>query len=110
MADGFAVDLAALTEAANGVNGVLEEVGQLPVTDIPHDEAHFGHHDLANALGDFLSRWKRGVSNLCSDGKQVADRLTANVNAYQKAENDAQQHLIKAGNELSGSGADPGEH
>ncbi|MCX4748850.1 hypothetical protein OG455_25605 [Kitasatospora sp. NBC_01287] len=109
MADGFEVDLGALKDAATGVDDTLAQVGQQSVTDIPHDAGKIGHGHLADVLSDFLSRWKRGVDNLAKDGKEVVDRLTASNNAYVKADQDAQQHIVTAANgDIQGSGPDPG--
>lgn len=108
MADGFQVDLAALQQAAQGVNGVIDEVAAQSVGDIPHGADAIGHAGLASTFSDFLSRWTRGVDNLASDGREIAARLTANVNAYTEAEQDIRRHLIDVGGELEGTGADPG--
>ena len=110
MADGFRVDLTALQQAAQGVNGVLDEISSQSVGDIPHGSDAIGHSGLASTFSDFLSRWTRGVDNLASDGREIASRLTANVNAYTEAEHNIHDHLTTVGGELEGTGADPGEH
>jgi hypothetical protein len=105
--NGYMVDIRALRDAAAGVNGVLDDVGESPVSSIPHNLSAIGHQALAATLSDFLGRWQRGVSNLASDGEQIASRLTANVNAYAAVE----EHLTGQFNGvLRGSGADPGMH
>jgi hypothetical protein len=108
MAGGFRVDLSALEQAAAGVNGTLEEVSQRSVGEIPHDASAIGHQGLADTLSDFLDRWQRGVDNLATDGQQIASRLTANVNAYRKVEQDLHDHITRINGELQGGGADPG--
>lgn len=110
MADGFKVDLTALQQAAQGVDGVIDEVGTQSVGDIPHSAAAIGHPALAATFADFLGRWDRGVNNLASDGREIATRLTANVNAYTEAEDSTRQHLVTVGGELEGTGTDPGVH
>ena len=110
MAGGFQVDLGALEQAAAGVNGTLDEVGQQSVSSIPHDGSAVGHQGLADTLSDFLSRWQRGVDNLTSDGQEIAARLTANVGAYRQAEQNIHDHITQINGDLTGTGTDPGEH
>lgn len=110
MADGFQVDLTALQQAAQGVDGVLDEVSVQSVGNIPSGSNAIGHLGLANTLADFLSRWTRGVDNLASDGHEIAAQLTANVNAYTAAEEHARGRFTVLGGELKGSGTDPGVH
>ena len=110
MADGFRVDLTALQQAARGVDGVLDEVAAESVGDIPHGSDAIGHAGLASTFSDFLSRWARGVDNLASDGREIASRLTANVNAYTEAEQNVHSHISTVGGELEGAGTDPGVH
>jgi hypothetical protein len=102
---GYMVDFRALQDAAAGVNGVLDDVSANPVDAIPHDASAIGYQPLADTLSDFLGRWQRGVSNLASDGRQIAAQLTANLNAYAAVE----ERLTGQFNGiLRGSGADPG--
>ena len=110
MADGFRVDLAALQQASQGVGGVVDEVAAQGVGDIPHGSDAIGHAGLAGTFSDFLSRWARGVDNLASDGREIASRLTANVNAYTEAEQNVHSHITTVGSELEGTGTDPGAH
>lgn len=106
MADGFKVNLYALERAAAGVDGTLDEVNKQKVTDIPHDPSVIGHEDLASTVSDFLDRWQRGVDNLAQDGQQIADRLTANTNAYVAVE----QRVAGQFDGILQGGNDPGEH
>lgn len=105
MSAGFSVDLAALEQAAAGVNGTLDELSQQSVSDIPHDSSAIGHERLASTVTDFCDRWQRGVSNLAIDGREIAARLTANMNAYQKAD---QRVRDKVNSIFQGTGPDPG--
>ncbi|MFH8593688.1 hypothetical protein [Streptomyces rimosus] len=100
MGDHYRVDLGALEKAATGVNGTLDEISVQKVSAIPHDESEVGHEALASVLSDFLDRWQRGVDNLAQDGKEIATRLTASVNAYRKVEDHThkQFHGILHGN------------
>jgi hypothetical protein len=105
MAGGFRVDLLALDQAADGVNGTIDMVSQQQVGDIPFDQSALGNDQLAASMSDFLSRWQRGVNNLASDGRQIANRLTENANNYRKADHSAQ---AGADGIFQGSGTDPG--
>jgi hypothetical protein len=107
MADGFMVDMGALERAASGVDGTLDEAARQTVSDIPHDEAAFGHELLASTVSDFCSRWQKGVDNLTKDGREIAARLTANVRLYRKAEQDIKNSITNG--ILVGHGSDPGE-
>src|ERR1700691_3294477 len=78
MAGGFRVDLLALDQAADGVNGTIEMVSQRQVSDIPFEQSVVGNDQLAASMSDFLSRWQRGVSNLAAT---AARSLTASQRA-----------------------------
>jgi len=86
VSDGFRVDLGALSEASQGIDGVLYDVSNNKVSDIKVDNSAVGHDRLAGSISDFCDRWDRGVNNLAKDGQAVSDRLRANVAAYDKAE------------------------
>ena len=107
MAGGFRVDLLALDQAADGVNGTIDMVSQRQVSDIPFEQSVVGNDELAASMSDFLSRWQRGVSNLASDGRQIANRLTASADNYSKADNSAR---AGADGIFEGTGTDPGVH
>lgn len=100
---GFMVDLGALTNASQGIDGVLYDVSNNQVSDIKVDSSRVGHDRLSSSLSDFCDRWELGVSNLAKDGQAVADRLRANVAAYDQAE-----HAITG--VFQSSGPDPGVH
>jgi hypothetical protein len=105
MAGGYRVDLYALERASAGVNGTLDDVERHRLGEIPHSTSVVGHHHLASTLSDFLSRWQRGVDNLAKDGREIAARLAANVNAYVKVEQGLHGQFTGL---LTGSGTDPG--
>ena len=93
MATGFSVDLAALGLAAEGVDATLDEVSQQNVSDIPHNSSAIGHERLASTLADFCDRWQRGVSNLATDGREIAATLTANMNVYRQADKHVREQI-----------------
>lgn len=97
---GFMVDLGALTNASEGIDGVLYDVSNNKVGDIKADKSTVGHDGLSSSISDFCDRWDRGVNNLAKDGKAVSDRLRANVTAYQRTE-----HALTG--VFSGTGPDP---
>jgi hypothetical protein len=105
MTDGFSVDLAALGQAAEGVNGTLDEVSLQSVSSIPHSASGIGHEQLASTLADFCDRWQRGVNNLTKDGREIATRLSLNVSAYRKADQDTHDKINAI---FGGTGPDPG--
>src|ERR1700759_483615 len=83
---GFEVDLGALTDASEGIDGVLYDVANNKVSDINVDKSAIGHDRLASSISGFRDRWDVGVNNLAKDGHAVADRLRSNVQAYDAAE------------------------
>jgi hypothetical protein len=105
---GFSVDFDALERAAAGVAGVLQEVSTQPLSQIPCDTAVIGHPGLAAALADFLSGWQQGVDDLVTEGAGIVQRLHANVAAYQEAEADVREHIVRVCGGLFGAGVDPG--
>jgi hypothetical protein len=105
MAGGFRVDLVALDQAADGVNGTIDMVSQRQVSDISFERSAVGNDQLAAGMSDFLGRWQRGVNNLASDGRQIAARLTQNADNYSKADKSAR---AGADGIFEGKGTDPG--
>jgi hypothetical protein len=105
MSGGFEVDLGALVQAAEGVNGTMRDLQDNEVSGIGGPEADYGDDDLAAIVSDFCSRWEIGVQNLTDDAKQVASRLSLSVAAYAKAEKTVIAHL--AGVLRSRTGTDP---
>jgi hypothetical protein len=97
MADGFAVDRAALAETANGLNDVigalsglgLDETGEVGrgFSGLALSGLEAGDTDLASAFGDFCDRWSWGVRTLVQDGNQFAVRLGLSAGVYSYVEN-----------------------
>jgi hypothetical protein len=86
MSAGFEVDLHALVEAAEGVNGTMADLQNNKVSDIGGSAADYGDGDLAGTVSDFCARWEIGVQHLVNDAEQVANRLYLSAAAYAKAE------------------------
>jgi hypothetical protein len=97
MADGFAVDRAALAEAAQGLNDVISELSGLGLdetgevgrgfSDLALSGLQVGDSDLASAFGNFCDRWSWGVRTLVQDGNQFAQRLGLSAGLYNDVEN-----------------------
>jgi hypothetical protein len=93
MSRGFLVDLSALQQAAQGVNGILDAVGQQNVSDIKCDKSAIGHDNLAETVSGFCDRWNVGVGNLATDGREIAGRLSLSVNVYRSVEQGTRDHI-----------------
>jgi hypothetical protein len=99
MADGFAVDRAALAETAQGLNSVIGALSGLGIDETGEVGRGFsglemsglevGDSDLASAFGDFCDRWSWGVRALVQDGNQFAVRLGLSAGLYNDVENQA---------------------
>ena len=105
MSGGFEVDLRALVEAAEGVNGTMADLQNNKVSDIGGSTVDYGDGDLAGTVSDFCGRWEIGVEHLTNDAQQVANRLFLSAQAYAKAENTVIAHL--KGILQSRTGTDP---
>lgn len=86
MSGGFKVNITALVQAAEGVNGTIADVSTDKVSGICGDQASYGNDNLAGTCSDFCSRWQIGVQNLVTDVTQVATRLALSAVAYANAE------------------------
>jgi hypothetical protein len=97
MADGYAVDRAALAEAAQGLNDVISELSGLGLdetgevgrgfSELALSDLQVGDTDLASAFGNFCDRWSWGVRTLVQDGNQFAQRLGLSAGMYNDVEN-----------------------
>jgi hypothetical protein len=98
MADGFAVDRAALAETAQGLNNVIGALKGLGFDETAEVGRGFsglalsglqaGDGSLASAFGDFCDRWSWGVRALVQDGNQFAERLGLTAGLYNDVENE----------------------
>jgi uncharacterized protein YjbI with pentapeptide repeats len=83
MSAGFQVDLGALVQASEGVNGVMSDLQNNKVSDIGGSAADFGDGDLAATVSDFCGRWEIGVENfdyfdtIPADSRPIASQLDA---------------------------------
>jgi hypothetical protein len=96
MADGFTVDIDALQETAQGINGVIGALGDLGMSEnaevgrgfagLSLNGLQVGHPQLQSALAGFFGRWQWGVRTLVQDGNEFAQRLGLAAGAYHDAE------------------------
>jgi hypothetical protein len=105
MSGGFEVDLGALVQASEGINGTMTDLRNNKVSELAGLEADYGDDDLAATVSGFCARWEIGVENLTNDANEVANRLSLSVAAYAKAEKTVIAHL--AGILQSRTGTDP---
>jgi hypothetical protein len=99
MADGFAVDRAALAETAQGLNEVIDQLKGLGLSEsgdvgrgfsqLALSGAQAGNGNLAGAFSEFCARWSWGVRALVQDGNQFAQRLGLSAGTYDDAESQA---------------------
>jgi hypothetical protein len=93
MPDGFRVDLAALEDAAAGINMTLEDLGNARVDSLDGRSADYGHDHLASTVADFCDRWEIGVEHLATDGREVAQRLSQSVQDYRRVDTAAKDRM-----------------
>lgn len=99
MADGFAVDRAALNDTARGLNEVIGQLKSLGLSEsgdvgrgfseLALSGSQAGDGNLAGAFSDFCDRWSWGVRALVRDGSQFAQRLGLSAGTYGDAEGEA---------------------
>jgi hypothetical protein len=97
LADGFAVNRAALAETAQGLNNVIgalsklgfDETGEVGrgFSGLALSGLQLGDASLTRAFGDFCDRWSWGVRALVQDGNQFAERLGLSAGLYSDVEN-----------------------
>ncbi|MGI8310682.1 hypothetical protein [Saccharopolyspora hattusasensis] len=93
MADGFRVDLPALTKASEGVNDTITAMAKKRVHDIDCPADGFGHDRLASTVAEFCERWDLGVTNLTEDGQEIAGRLAHCVQVYRQTDEAVRSHF-----------------
>jgi hypothetical protein len=95
--NGFEVDPGALRVTAEGVQGVLDELGRLgmngqqasgsPVTALKLSSADVGDDLIATTLGTLLDRAHYVYRELIGNAEQTVHRLTTNATHYEDVEN-----------------------
>lgn len=98
--EAFGVDLAALSQAEQGVRDAVAELGEMGggysaadgqglVEGIGSEAGSVGHEGLAEALTTFAGKWRWGVRHLVDDGVSTADALSDTRAWYQKVDDEA---------------------
>ncbi len=95
-ASGYQAAPAAMSDAADGIDGLVAELGSLTtvgragagrgVAGLELGPDEFGHDELAAAFATFCGRWEWGVRALVQSGTELADGLRESLRAYQDAE------------------------
>jgi hypothetical protein len=99
--DGFAVDLDAVTGAAEGIESVARRLAAQPVAGLDSPTAA-GHDRLAASLATFCDRWNVGVGQLAADAAEIGRRLREVAAAYADVE-----HRVSG--VLASAAPDPGD-
>jgi hypothetical protein len=96
VADGFAVDRAALRASAQGINDTISELQGLGFAETGEVGRGFsqlalsglqaGDGAVRQAFGDFCDRWSWGVRSLVQDANQFAARLGIAAGVYADTE------------------------
>jgi hypothetical protein len=82
--------------------------GRARVDTLDGRSADYGHDHLADTVADFCDRWEIGVEHLATDGQEVAQRLSQNVQDYRKVDTATAGRMN--GLLQRPAGPDPGAH
>jgi hypothetical protein len=109
---GFQVDPAALAVTAEGVQGVMDELGQLgingeqtsgsPVINLALSRDDAGDELVSTALGQVLDRAHYVLRDLLGNAEQMVTRLQTNRTHYQQVEHDVADKFRELGSALMG--------
>jgi hypothetical protein len=110
---GFQVDPAALAVTADGVQGVLDELGRLgvngeqisgsPVTNLALSLAAAGTVLVSGVLGDLLDRAHYVFRDLLANAEQMVTRLRSTRTHYQQVEHTIAGKFANLGDALAGA-------
>lgn len=92
MADGFTVDMAALSGAGREAYTLADRLRERTRGSFAGSPADFGHPGLQEAVASFQLQWRDGVAALAGQAGSVGDRLQSSSATYQAAE----QHATSA--------------
>lgn len=95
-ASGYQAAPAAMRDAADGIDALVGELGQLTtagragagrgVGELALDPEQLGHDELAAAVATFCDRWEWGVRALVQSGTEMAEGLRESLQAYENAD------------------------
>lgn len=91
--DGFHVDVTALSHASDGIRRTVEAMHERSVQELSRPSSAFGHDRLTSVMAEFCSRWDDGIQHLCSDAREISERLDHCAQAYRQAEQTAHEQL-----------------
>lgn len=110
--NGFQVDPAALSVTAEGVQGVVDELGQLgmdgeqtsgsPVTNLDLSKEQSGDDLVSIILGQLLDRAHYVLRDLLRNAQHMVLRLETNRTHYQQVEHDVAAKFNALGEALMG--------
>jgi hypothetical protein len=110
---GFQVDPAALGVTSEGVQGVLDELGQLgingeqtsgsPVENLALSGDDAGNQVVSVILGEVLGRAHYVLRDLVGNAQQMVSRLRSNQTHYQQVEHAISGKFIDLSNALMGA-------
>jgi hypothetical protein len=110
---GFQVDPAALGLTAEGVQGVLDELGQLgingeqtsgsPVTNLGLSTGDAGNQAVSSILGELLDRAHYVFRDLLGNAQQMVTRLQTNQTHYQQVEHAITRRFTDLSNAIMGA-------
>lgn len=93
---GFQAAPAAMRDAAEGIDALVGELGELTtagragagrgVAGLELDPDQVGHDELAGAVAAFCGRWEWGVRTLVRTGTDMAEGLRESLRAYEDTE------------------------
>jgi hypothetical protein len=117
-ASGFQVDPAALSVTAEGVQGVLDELGRLgingeqesgsPVTNLGLSVGDAGNAVVSVIVGELLGRAHYVLRDLLGNAEQMVARLQTSRTRYQQAEHAIAGKFTDLGTALMGAPATGG--
>lgn len=90
---GFHVDVAKVTEAANGIAASIGDQHQFELRKLPGHADQYGDGDLHDALAEYCNRWNDGLDILTNDAKAISDSLLRVAQAYQASDQGAATQL-----------------
>jgi len=116
---GYQVDPDALAVTAQGVQSVLDELGQLglngaqasgsPVTNLALSADAAGDELVSAILGELLDRAHYVFRDLLRNAEQIVTRLQTNRTHYQQVEQDITAKFAEMGNALLGGPSQGGK-
>ena len=90
---GFHVDVAKVTEAAQGIADSIGDQDHFALRKLPGHAGQYGDDDLHDALSGYCDRWSDGLDALMKDAKAISDSLFRVARAYQATDQDAAARL-----------------